>query len=109
MSQTEGRAVKTLGIKLDGELHAQLTAVVQLEGITIAEAIRQAIEAFVANRRDSGDLSGKAQAMLDEIERDAAERRNAITALFPTEQTSGDNDPAPGRARGRATRQDKTE
>lgn len=108
MPQAEGRAVKTLGIKLDGELHAQLTAIVQLEGITIADAIRQAIEAFVAQRRNSGDLSGKAQAMLDEIEREATERRNAIASLFSTEDTS-EAEQVAGRTPGRSRRQDKTE
>ncbi len=82
----DGVAMKTLAIRLEEPLHAQLTAVAQIEGITITDAIRQAIEAYVGRLKDSDQLNTKAQAMLDEIEREAEARRAAISSLFSTDQ-----------------------
>lgn len=99
------RGVKTLAIRLDDRLHAQLTAVAQLEGLSITDAIRQAIEAFIARKRDEGSLTSKAQDILVEIDREAAERKSAIEALFgpavepPAEAET--ESPSPAKARGR--------
>jgi predicted transcriptional regulator len=76
------RSVKTLAIRLDEGLHARLTVVAQLGEVTVTEAIRQAIEAYVDVQRSQGDLAAKAAGALEEIERDATTRRSAIQALF---------------------------
>ncbi len=86
------RSVKTLAIRLDEGLHAQLTVLAQLAEMTVTDAIRQAIEAYVEVQRSQGNLAAKAAGALEEIEREATTRRSAIQALF------GDSGPAEGDA-----------
>lgn len=73
---------KTLAIKMSDELHAQAAAVAQLEGTSLTEFIRQSIERQLEAKRDSGELQDRAQAVLDDIERDAKVRREAIAGLL---------------------------
>lgn len=75
---------KTIAIRLDEELHTQAVAVAQLEGITLTDLIRHSIENYLAAKRDSGELAERAQAVLDDIERDAKNRRDAISGLLGT-------------------------
>jgi predicted transcriptional regulator len=74
--------VKTLAIRLEDDLHAQLSVIAQLSELTVTDAIRQAIEQWIEQQRSTPELTGRAQSMLDEIERDAAQRRLAIATLF---------------------------
>jgi predicted transcriptional regulator len=74
--------MKTLAIRLDDELHAQLSVLAQLEGVTITDEIRQAIESHLTIKRDQPDIAAKAQAVLDDIEREALARRDAIATMF---------------------------
>jgi predicted DNA-binding protein len=76
--------VKTLAIRLDPELHAQLSLVAQLRGKTITDEIRTAIEAHIESVKTAPELVGKAETVLEEIERDAHARRAAIATLFGT-------------------------
>lgn len=87
--------VKTLAIRLELPVHAQLSAIAQLQGHTITDEIKQAIERHIERVRSDGTLTAKADAMRDQIERDAAARREAIASLFgdqtadtPTEPTT---------------------
>ena len=79
---TQERKVKTLAIRLDPELHAQLSVIAQLSGSTITDEIREALAAHVAALASSDDLAGSAASMLDEIEREADARREALSTLF---------------------------
>ncbi len=72
--------MKTMAIRLEDELHAQLALVAQLEGTTVTDLIRSAVAGYIEQRK--AELSGRAEAALAEIEREAATRRQAITALF---------------------------
>ncbi len=74
--------MKTLAIRLDDDLHAQLSVIATLSELTITDAIRQAIEKWVEEKRSQPELTSRAQSVLDEIERDAAQRRSAIATLF---------------------------
>jgi predicted DNA-binding protein len=97
--------VKTLAIRLEPELHAQLSLIAQLRGSTITDEIRAALEAHIASIKANPDLAGRADNVLEDIEREAAARRDAIATLF------GNSAPAPtpepekpgGRTRGRRT------
>jgi predicted transcriptional regulator len=98
--------MKTLAIRLDEALHTQLAVVAQLEGQSLNDAIRLAIEGYIGQRKAA--LSDRAEAALAEIEREAAVRREAITALFgdgpdtaPSGQQAGPADKPTGRGRGR--------
>ena len=52
----------------------------QLDNQTITDAIHAAVLGYIEQRKSA--LSSRAEAALAEIERDAAARRQAITALF---------------------------
>ena len=77
--------MKTLAIRLEDELHAQLTVIAQLEELTITDAIRQAIGQFIATKRSQPELTARAEEILADIDRDAAQRREAISVLFGNE------------------------
>jgi predicted DNA-binding protein len=90
---SNGKAgVKTLAIRLEPDLHAQLSLIAQLRASTITDEIRTAIEAHVALAKTAPELAGQADAVLEEIERDALARRAAIATLFGTDQTAADGD-----------------
>jgi hypothetical protein len=74
--------MKTLAIRLEDDVHAQLTMVAQLSGTTVTDEIRQAIEGHIARKRAEGNLAERASQMLDEIEQEAAARKGAIQALL---------------------------
>lgn len=82
--------VKTLGIRLPDELHAQFVMVASLDGISLTDAIRRAIEHYVAAKQSEPDFQARVAAALEEIEREASGRKNAIEALLgQTVQAAG--------------------
>lgn len=97
-SAPNGGKVKTLAIRLEPDVHAQLSLIAQLRSSTITDEIRQAIDSHIVATKSAPELANQADAVLEEIERDAASRREAIATLFGSEssqQTGG------GRTRGR--------
>lgn len=80
--------MKTLAIRLEDDLHAQLSMVAQLGELTITDAIRQAIDQWIETKRSQPELAARAQSVLDEIENDAAQRREAIATLFGSDTAS---------------------
>jgi hypothetical protein len=88
--------IKTLGIRLPGELHAQFALVAQLDGLSLTDAILRAVEFYVEAKRNESDFAERARVALAEIEREAAARRAAIEGLFGTTPTTdGDPDGSP--------------
>jgi len=81
------QGVKTLGIKLPDELHAQLVLIAGLDGLSLTDAIRQAIDYYIERKRGEGNLAERAAQALGEIEREAALRRDALQALFGPQVT----------------------
>jgi hypothetical protein len=88
--------MKTMAIRLEQEQHAQLTVLAQLDELTVTDAIRQAIDQWIETRRKNPKLIEQAEAVLTEIERDAANRRGAIAALFGDEQVPPAQKDEPG-------------
>ena len=76
------QGVKTLGIKLPDALHAQFALVAQLDGISLGDAALRAVELYVATKKAEPDFAARAQAALEDIERESAARRGAIEGLF---------------------------
>jgi predicted transcriptional regulator len=76
--------MKTMAIRLDEPLHAQLTVIAQLQGLTATDVIRQAIADYLAARRQDPTLAEKAVAIVEAIDEEAASRRDAIATLFQT-------------------------
>ncbi len=96
---SEERKVKTLAIRLDPELHARLSVIAQLSSSTITDEIRVAIATHVEAKANDADLAGAAAELLEEIERDAAARREALSGLLNQAGTVTTDKPA--RSRGR--------
>jgi predicted transcriptional regulator len=83
------RSIKTLAIRLDDRLHAQLSVLAQLGDTSVTDLIRKAIERYIETERSQGNLAERAAGVLEDIEREANTRKSAIQALF------ADSDPAP--------------
>lgn len=76
--------VKTLAIRLDGDLHNRLTILAKLTGISITDAIRTAIEKEVEAMAANPETAARAADFQDAIARQADAQRAAIEALFGT-------------------------
>ena len=63
-------------------MHARLSLVAQLDGLSLTDAIRKAIEEYIAAKQAEGDFASRAAAMLEDIDREAAARRQSIEALL---------------------------
>jgi hypothetical protein len=76
--------VKTLGVKLQPDVHAQLSFIASLRPGrgTITDEIQIAIAEHIARAKDDPELQGRAAAARAEIEREAAARQQAIASLF---------------------------
>ena len=73
---------KTLAIRLDDDLHAAAAAVAQLQGTSLTELIRTAIEEHLEAQKANGALAEQAEALLAEIDEEAENRRKAIQDLL---------------------------
>ena len=73
--------MKTIAIRLEDEVSELLGLVAQLEGTTQIDQIREAIAAHLEKKVAGGDLTARAQAALDEVEREASAKRKAIEQL----------------------------
>jgi uncharacterized membrane-anchored protein YjiN (DUF445 family) len=78
----EEQRFKTLGVRVDEGLHAQLTFIAQLTDSTIADEIRRSIEARVQAAQSDPELIARAEEVRAEIEREAQARQQAIAGLF---------------------------
>src|SRR5690242_18060074 len=72
----KGVLVKTVAIKVEDDVHARLLMIAELEGVTLTEVIRQAVEAHVGQLRGGDGLAAKAQSMLDAIDRESQSRKD---------------------------------
>ncbi|MGI9003020.1 MAG: hypothetical protein ACR2GH_15400 [Pseudonocardia sp.] len=83
--------VKTLGIRLPDELHAQFVLVAGLDGLNLSDAVKRAVELYVETKRSEGDFAERATAVLADIEREAEARRAAIQGLFGPPAQAAEN------------------
>ncbi|GIH06639.1 hypothetical protein Rhe02_47060 [Rhizocola hellebori] len=81
---------KTIGVKLPDEVHAQLVLIASLDGLSLTDAIRQAIDGHLDRKRSDGALAARAAEAAAEIEREAALRRDALQALFGPQSSTPD-------------------
>lgn len=88
--------MKTLAIRLEEDQHAQLAMIAKLEELSVTDAIRQAIDDWIESRRSNPELQARAEAILAEIDREAATRRGALAALIQGEQAIPTADPGQG-------------
>ncbi len=76
------KGVKTLGIRLQPDVHAQLSFIAGLREGTITDEIQVAIAEHIARAKDDPELGSRAAEARAEIEREAAARQQAIANLF---------------------------
>ncbi len=102
----EQQRYKTITVRVEERLHAQLQFISNLSGTTISDEIRTAIEGRITAAQEDPDLQARALAAQQEIEREAAARTAAIAgfightaAAAPTGKTT--------RGTGRSTRTPK--
>ncbi len=94
--------MKTLAIRLDDEQHAQLGMIAKLEELSVSDAIRIAIDSWIEQKRANPELVKRAEAVLADIDREAATRRGAIAALLSSEGTTEPEEKPTGTTRGRS-------
>ncbi len=83
MTEAQGaQGFKTIGVKLPDDIHAQLVLIAQLDQQSLTDAIRAAIDGYIERKKGEGDMAARAAQALEEIEREAAQRRGALQALF---------------------------
>ncbi len=93
--------MKTMAIRLEDDLHAQLTILAQLSNTSIAEIIRASIDSYVENRRNDPSLVAQADGVLAEIDAAAQVRREAIATLFEARSPKGEQPPTKSTGRSR--------
>jgi hypothetical protein len=82
--EQEQQHLKTLAVRVEESLHAQLRFIAQLSGTSITEEIRRAIEHRITAAQDDPALIARAQQVREEIEREAAARSAAIAGFIGT-------------------------
>jgi predicted CopG family antitoxin len=93
--------MKTIAIRLEDEISAQLAVLAQLEGSSVTELIRQGAELIIQQKRSQAELADKAAGIVAEIDQEAEARKSAIQALFGATTA-----PASPPAKGRGPRQE---
>ncbi len=73
---------KTLAIRVEKTLHAQLRFITQLRETNISDEIRQAIETLIASAQDDPEIIARGQQARDELEREAVARSAAIASFL---------------------------
>ncbi|HXA29429.1 MAG TPA: hypothetical protein VN193_11885 [Candidatus Angelobacter sp.] len=89
---------KTIGVRLDMEVHAQLTALARIEGGTLTAEIEAAIAEYLERKRTDPATAAKAEALLAEFDRNTQAQRDAIAGLFGG-MTEGTTVPLPSSRR----------
>ena len=93
---------RTVAVRIEENLHAQLRFIAQLSDSTVSDEIRGAIERRIASAHDDPDLIARANQAQAEIEREAATRSAAIAGFMGRHGVTGATDtapPAPQRSR----------
>jgi hypothetical protein len=99
-AELQEQHLKTLAIRVEESLHAQLRFIAQLSGTTITEEIRRAIENRITTAQDDPELIKRAQQAREEIEREAAARSAAIAGFIGTTAAAATTDSTPKPRRG---------
>jgi hypothetical protein len=85
----EAKQYKTLGIRVDNELHAKLSFITQLRDSTLQGEILEAIRSRVEAAQQDPDLIAKAAEVRAQIEAEARARQAAIAGMFGATAVAG--------------------
>lgn len=94
--------MKTVAIKVEDDLHAQMVLIAQLDGVTLTEVIRQAVENYVEQLRSGDGLAAKAEGLLAVIEQETATKKEAVTALLTQLRPTTNGSKSRGRSKAAA-------
>ena len=105
----EQQRYKTMGVRLEEDLHARLSFIAQLTESTISDEIRRAIEARVQAAQSDPELVARAEAVRADIEREAQARQQAIAGFFGGTAVAGSQASGGGSQRRRPAKSAPTE
>ncbi|MCJ1707108.1 hypothetical protein [Microbacterium sp. VKM Ac-2923] len=88
--------IKPLAVRLNESTRTQLDIIAQLNDRTVTDEVRLAVEAWIDKTKADPTIQRRAQDVRDEIEREAAGKRDAIAAIF-------DSRPEPKTSRAKAS------
>lgn len=92
--------MRTLAVRINDDLRAQLDVIAQLNGRSVTEEIRIALEAWIETSKSDPKVLQRAESVRADIEREAKTRQSAIEAIFGAE--SGGAKAPRGKAAGTA-------
>ncbi|GAB3990716.1 hypothetical protein [Nocardioides marmoraquaticus] len=81
-STTEKQELKTIAVRVEEGLHAQLQFIAQLTGNSLTDEVRAGIEQRIASAQEDPAIIAKAQEARERIERQAALRSAAIAGFI---------------------------
>ena len=94
-SYSAGDSIRPLSVRMLDSARVQLEVLAQLNGRSVTEEVRVALEAWIEKSKSDPTVQARAAEVRADIEREAAVRRGAIEAIFsPTPDK-------PTRARGK--------
>jgi len=82
MQELQEQRFRTIAVRVEEELHTQLSFIAQLRDSSLTEEVRDAIQKRVANAQDDPELIAKAEAARDQIRREAEARASAIAGFM---------------------------
>ncbi|OZD39000.1 hypothetical protein CH252_31045 [Rhodococcus sp. 06-1477-1B] len=80
--------IKPLAVRLNESTRTQLDIIAQLRDRNVTDEVRLAIDAWIEQAKTDSALQRRAQDVRDEIEREAAGKRDAISAIFDATPTA---------------------
>ncbi len=80
--------MRTIALRVEDELHEQLTLLARLAGRPLVDELREAIDDHLTRKGNEVDLTAQAEQALVEIDQEAASRRKAIESLLKKGSTS---------------------
>lgn len=81
-SYSAGDPIRPLSVRMFDSARAQLEVLAQLNGRSVTEEVRLALESWVEKSKSDPAVQARAQEVRADIEREAAARRVAIEAIF---------------------------
>jgi hypothetical protein len=96
--------MKTMAIRLDDEIAEFLSILATVEGTSQIDQIREAIMSHLSLKMADKELSERVQAALDDIDREAAARKRAISVLLGDKSSTEETAPKRGTRRRASTK-----
>jgi ferric-dicitrate binding protein FerR (iron transport regulator) len=77
-----GDSIRPLSVRMLDSSRAQLEILAQLNGRSVTEEVRLALEAWIEKSKSDPSVLARAEEVRADIEREAAVRREAIQSIF---------------------------